>query len=133
MKLDVQTKETREWREDACYPSEPLFVATPGATDEDDGTITRVEPITEPKTLTNHLQTSTYNPCLHRTRPLSPPPSPPPGVLLSVVVKPGADRPGSLLVLDARTLTQVARAEVGANIPVTLHGTFNPAPQPSQR
>ncbi|TNM88141.1 hypothetical protein fugu_006362 [Takifugu bimaculatus] len=90
MKLNVQTKEMREWREEECYPSEPLFVATPGATDEDDG------------------------------------------VLLSVVVKPGADRPGSLLVLDAKTLTEVGRAEVSVNIPVTLHGTYTPAPQPSQ-
>lgn len=41
MKLNVQTKETREWWEEECYPSEPLFVPTPGATDEDDGTIRR--------------------------------------------------------------------------------------------
>lgn len=39
MKLNVQTKETLEWREESSYPSEPLFVATPGATDEDDGKI----------------------------------------------------------------------------------------------
>lgn len=48
------------------------------------------------------------------------------GVLLSVVVKPGAERPGFLLVLDAKTLTELARAEVSVNIPVTLHGMFNP-------
>lgn len=44
MKLNVQTKETQEWWEEECYPSEPLFVATPGATDEDDGTITSWRP-----------------------------------------------------------------------------------------
>lgn len=41
MKLNVQTKETQEWREEESYPSEPLFVPTPGATDEDDGTTRR--------------------------------------------------------------------------------------------
>lgn len=43
-----------------------------------------------------------------------------------MVVKPGADRPGFLLVLDAKTLSELARAEVSVNIPVTLHGMFNP-------
>lgn len=38
MKLNVQTKETQVWQEGQCFPSEPLFVPTPGATDEDDGT-----------------------------------------------------------------------------------------------
>lgn len=48
------------------------------------------------------------------------------GVLLSIVVKPGADRPGCLLVLDAAKLTELARAEVNAIIPVTLHGMYKP-------
>ncbi|XP_034035342.1 retinal Mueller cells isomerohydrolase-like isoform X2 [Thalassophryne amazonica] len=82
VKLNVQTKQMWVWQEDECYPSEPLFVPTPGATEEDDG------------------------------------------VLLSIVVKPGAERPSSLLVLDARKLTEVARAEVNAIIPLTLHGSF---------
>lgn len=38
VKLNVQTGETRLWLEEDCYPSEPLFVPTPGATEEDDGT-----------------------------------------------------------------------------------------------
>uniref|UniRef100_A0A672YTQ2 Retinal Mueller cells isomerohydrolase-like n=1 Tax=Sphaeramia orbicularis TaxID=375764 RepID=A0A672YTQ2_9TELE len=84
VKLNVNTKETWVWQEEECYPSEPLFVPTPGATDEDDG------------------------------------------VLLSIVVKPGADRPGFLLVLDAMKLTEIARAEVDTIIPVTLHGTYKP-------
>ncbi|XP_078114526.1 retinal Mueller cells isomerohydrolase-like isoform X1 [Sander vitreus] len=84
VKLNVQTKQTWVWQEEECYPSEPLFVPTPGATEEDDG------------------------------------------VLLSIVVKPGAERPGFLLVLDAMTLTELARAEVNTIIPVTLHGTYKP-------
>lgn len=84
VKLNVQTKETLMWQEEDCYPSEPLFVPTPGATEEDDG------------------------------------------VLLSIVVKPGAERPGFLLVLDAVKLTELARAEVNIIIPVTLHGLYKP-------
>uniref|UniRef100_A0AAQ4RLS3 Retinoid isomerohydrolase RPE65 n=1 Tax=Gasterosteus aculeatus aculeatus TaxID=481459 RepID=A0AAQ4RLS3_GASAC len=84
VKLNVQTKETWVWQEDECYPSEPLFVPTPAATEEDDG------------------------------------------VLLSIVVKPGAERPSFLLVLDAVKLTELARAEVNTIIPVTLHGTYKP-------
>uniref|UniRef100_A0A8C9YM27 Retinoid isomerohydrolase RPE65 b n=1 Tax=Sander lucioperca TaxID=283035 RepID=A0A8C9YM27_SANLU len=84
VKLNVQTKQTWVWQEEECYPSEPLFVPTPGATEEDDG------------------------------------------VLLSIVVKPGAERPGFLLVLDATTLTELARAEVNTIIPVTLHGMYKP-------
>uniref|UniRef100_A0A1A7WSJ8 Retinal pigment epithelium-specific protein 65kDa n=1 Tax=Iconisemion striatum TaxID=60296 RepID=A0A1A7WSJ8_9TELE len=86
VKLNVQTKETRVWQEEDCYPSEPLFVPTPGATKEDEG------------------------------------------VLLSIVVKPGAERPGFLLVLDAVELKELARAEVNTIIPVTLHGMFKPKP-----
>lgn len=46
------------------------------------------------------------------------------GILLSIVVKPGAERPGFLLLLDAATLTEVARAEVDTVFPVTLHGMY---------
>lgn len=48
------------------------------------------------------------------------------GVLLSIVVKPGAERPGFLLVLDAMKLTELARAKVNAIIPVTFHGIYKP-------
>uniref|UniRef100_A0A3Q2EBH3 Retinoid isomerohydrolase RPE65 b n=1 Tax=Cyprinodon variegatus TaxID=28743 RepID=A0A3Q2EBH3_CYPVA len=88
VKLDVQTKEQWVWQEEDCYPSEPLFVPTPGATKEDDG------------------------------------------VLLSIVVKPGAERPGFLLILDAMKLTELARAEVNTIIPVTFHGMYKPPPSP---
>uniref|UniRef100_A0AAV2KRC8 Uncharacterized protein n=1 Tax=Knipowitschia caucasica TaxID=637954 RepID=A0AAV2KRC8_KNICA len=84
MKLNVQTKQTWVWQEEDCYPSEPVFVASPEATEEDDG------------------------------------------LLLSIVVKPGADRPGALLILNATDLTEVARAEVDVIIPVTLHGMYKP-------
>lgn len=38
-KLDIVTRKHLEWRQDNCYPSEPVFVASPGAVEEDDGVI----------------------------------------------------------------------------------------------
>ncbi|XP_018582330.2 retinal Mueller cells isomerohydrolase-like isoform X2 [Scleropages formosus] len=82
-KLNVKTKEIWVWQEPDSYPSEPLFVQTPGRLEEDDG------------------------------------------VLLSIVVSPGAaQRPGYLLILNARDLTEIARAEVEVTFPVTFHGIY---------
>ncbi|XP_026098686.1 retinal Mueller cells isomerohydrolase isoform X2 [Carassius auratus] len=38
-KLNVKSKETWIWQEPDAYPSEPLFVQSPEATDEDDGVL----------------------------------------------------------------------------------------------
>lgn len=35
--IDVVTKRAKNWHEDGAVPSEPFFVARPGATEEDDG------------------------------------------------------------------------------------------------
>ncbi|KAG9350879.1 hypothetical protein JZ751_024768 [Albula glossodonta] len=84
-KLNVKTKETWVWQEPDSYPSEPLFIQTPGGEDEDDG------------------------------------------VLLTIVVNPGAaQRPGYLLILNAKDLSEIARAEVEVIIPVTFHGMYKP-------
>uniref|UniRef100_A0AAX7SLR5 Retinoid isomerohydrolase n=1 Tax=Astatotilapia calliptera TaxID=8154 RepID=A0AAX7SLR5_ASTCA len=83
-KLNVKTKETWVWQEPDSYPSEPLFVQTPDAVDEDDG------------------------------------------VLLTIVAAPGAQRPAYLLILNAKDLSEVARAEVECTIPVTFHGMYKP-------
>ena len=37
MRLDIKTKQTKFWEEEDCIPSEPVFVARPGGTEEDDG------------------------------------------------------------------------------------------------
>ncbi len=42
LKVDVREGDTRVWREDGCYPGEPVFVAAPGAETEDDGAILSV-------------------------------------------------------------------------------------------
>ncbi|KAG0208452.1 hypothetical protein BGX28_000590 [Mortierella sp. GBA30] len=73
------------WIQDQCTPSEPVFVATPGATEEDDG------------------------------------------VLLSIVLD-GRRRTGFLLILNAQTLEEIARAEMpkGKIAPHNFHGIFIP-------
>lgn len=78
-KLDTRRGELRHWDERGAYPGEPVFVARPGATREDDG------------------------------------------VLLSVVFDARA-RTSYLLVLDARDLSEVARASVPHHIPFGFHG-----------
>lgn len=50
-KVNVETKEMREWQEAGCCPGEPVFVPTPGGIDEDDGVILAV-------VLDNHQHTS---------------------------------------------------------------------------
>nr|A8Y9I2.1 RecName: Full=Carotenoid isomerooxygenase; AltName: Full=Beta-carotene 15,15'-monooxygenase and retinoid isomerase; AltName: Full=Beta-carotene dioxygenase and retinoid isomerase; AltName: Full=Neither inactivation nor afterpotential mutant B [Galleria mellonella]CAO85888.1 neither inactivation nor afterpotential B [Galleria mellonella] len=39
IKVDTKTGETKTWCDTNCYPSEPIFVPAPGATEEDDGVI----------------------------------------------------------------------------------------------
>ena len=81
VKLDVERRTSIEWHEGGCYPGEPVFVAAPEATDEDDG------------------------------------------VLLSIVLD-GRRGASFLLVLDAATLSELARAEVPHHIPFGFHGQF---------
>ncbi|XP_075904663.1 beta,beta-carotene 15,15'-dioxygenase [Nelusetta ayraudi] len=86
-KVDVVTRKHCEWRQEACFPSEPVFVASPGAVEEDDG------------------------------------------VILSSVISPDPNVSPFLLVLDARTFTEIARASIPASVHQDLHGLFIPAPQ----
>lgn len=37
VKVNTETGDSRTWREPNCYPGEPIFVARPGASTEDDG------------------------------------------------------------------------------------------------
>uniref|UniRef100_A0AAQ6IU92 Beta-carotene 15, 15-dioxygenase 2, like n=1 Tax=Anabas testudineus TaxID=64144 RepID=A0AAQ6IU92_ANATE len=83
LKMDVHTKELKVWRYPGLYPSEPVFVASPKATEEDDG------------------------------------------VVLSVIITPREEKRTFLLVLDAKTFTELGRAEVPVNIPTGTHGVFN--------
>jgi beta,beta-carotene 9',10'-dioxygenase len=81
VKADVVERTSTIWSEDGCFPGEPVFVAAPDATSEDDG------------------------------------------VLLSVVLD-GRQANSFLLVLDARSLDELARAKVPHQIPHGFHGNF---------
>ncbi|XP_069597554.1 carotenoid-cleaving dioxygenase, mitochondrial isoform X2 [Ranitomeya imitator] len=39
LKMDVETKKAKVWKEDGYYPSEPIFVPCPNSVEEDDGVI----------------------------------------------------------------------------------------------
>jgi beta,beta-carotene 9',10'-dioxygenase len=81
VKLDLQNNTTSVWYEDGCYPGEPVFVARPGAADEDEG------------------------------------------VILSVVLD--AKKAASfLLILDAPSFRELARAKVSHHIPFGFHGNY---------
>ena len=41
-KVNVDTKEVTNWSEEHCFPSEPVFIAAPNATEEDDGIVLSV-------------------------------------------------------------------------------------------
>nr|XP_040025876.1 beta-carotene oxygenase 1, like isoform X2 [Gasterosteus aculeatus aculeatus] len=85
-KFDIVTREHVEWRQENCFPSEPVFVASPGAVEEDDG------------------------------------------VILSSVISPDPNISPFMLVLDARSLEEVARASIPAPVHMDLHGHFIAAP-----
>ena len=81
VKVGVRDRSRSEWREDGCYPGEPIFVREPG-TDAEDA-----------------------------------------GVVLSVVLDAAAG--GSfLLVLDAGSFEEIARAEAPHHIPFGFHGQY---------
>jgi carotenoid cleavage dioxygenase-like enzyme len=80
-KVDLASGDVETWSEDGCFPGEPVYVPSPGASVEDDG------------------------------------------VILSVVL----DAPGGasfLLVLDASTFEERARARVPHRIPFGFHGQY---------
>lgn len=82
IKLDVEAGQTLSWFEADCYPGEPVFVAAPNPTGEDDG------------------------------------------VVLSVVLD-ASSAQSFMLVLDAATFTELARARVPHAIPFGFHGRFS--------
>ncbi|MDY7083096.1 MAG: carotenoid oxygenase family protein, partial [Halobacteria archaeon] len=81
VKVDVKQGDSQVWSEEATYPGEPVFVASPDAESEDDG------------------------------------------VILSVVLD-SQNEKSFLLVLDASTFDELARAEAPHAIPFGFHGSF---------
>ncbi|XP_074520250.1 beta,beta-carotene 15,15'-dioxygenase [Halichoeres trimaculatus] len=84
-KFDILTRTHLLWEQENCFPSEPVFVASPGAVEEDDG------------------------------------------LILSSVISPDPKVSPFMLVLDARTMEEVARATIPASVHMDLHGHFIPA------
>ena len=82
-KVNVDTKESYTWSEEGTYPSEPIFVETPDAKEEDDG------------------------------------------VVLSMITGLG-EKKSFLLILDAKTFEEIARAEVCYKFAPQAHGEFWP-------
>mmetsp|Transcript_50137 Transcript_50137/g.83263 ORF Transcript_50137/g.83263 Transcript_50137/m.83263 type:complete len:121 (-) Transcript_50137:40-402(-) len=84
VKVDLQNGgASTEWYKRHHFPSEPIFVPRPGATDEDDG------------------------------------------VLLSVVLD-GVAEMSYLLIIDAKTMTTLAKAYTPSTMPCDVHGQFFP-------
>ncbi len=81
IKIDVTNGKSIKWKEKNCSASEPIFVAHPQATTEDDG------------------------------------------VIISVILNFHEQR-SFLLILDAKTFTEIGRATVPHHIPFNLHGAF---------
>ncbi|XP_018594383.1 beta,beta-carotene 15,15'-dioxygenase [Scleropages formosus] len=81
-KFDTETKKMVHWEEQGCWPSEPVFVANPNATEEDDG------------------------------------------VVLATVISMDSQKSDFLLVLEAKTFTEIARASVNAQLHMDMHGYF---------
>jgi carotenoid cleavage dioxygenase-like enzyme len=80
VRADLERRSSTVWKQDGCFPGEPVFVAAPTPEHEDEG------------------------------------------VLLSVVLGPKGN--SFLLVLDASSLSELARAEVPHHIPFGFHGQF---------
>ena len=83
VKVDVLGREAKTWHEPDCYPSEPVFIASPASDAEDEG------------------------------------------VVISSVVG-TREKKSFLLILDAASFREIARATVPCPTAHSLHGMFRP-------
>ena len=81
VKADLETGQSQQWSEERCFPGEPVFVAMPNASGEDQG------------------------------------------IILSVVLDVNGQK-SFLLVLEAHSFKELARAQVPQHIPFGFHGQF---------
>ena len=81
VKINISNNTYETWREENCYPGEPVFIPSPNSSSEDDG------------------------------------------VIMSVILN--SEKNNSfLLILDAKSFKEIARAEVPHHIPFGFHGQF---------
>lgn len=101
MKCDTRTRSVKSWHEAGGYACEPLFVARPKA---ESGVRTATRDDDDDDDGEDD------------------------GVLLSLVISESDEQKGFLLVLDARTMKEVARADfaVPSVLTPSFHGAFLP-------
>lgn len=104
------------WERAGLYPSEPIFVPSPNAEEEDDGVILSVV-ITPNKVGRSPFVLKRLNPTgtIRNNKP----------IVFSLFGCCSKDKSTFLLVLDAKTFEELGRAAVPVNIPYGFHGTFN--------
>ena len=103
VKVDVTgATPTLTWHRDGCYCGEPIFVASPGATAEDDGVVLSLVLDTTGKTVASSTRGPQHTSADPTTQPVS-----------------------FLLVVNATTFDQIALAPLsflGAPVPMGFHG-----------
>ncbi|RRT69287.1 hypothetical protein B296_00001818 [Ensete ventricosum] len=112
-KIDLVERKAKNWYEDGAVPSEPFFVARPGATEEDDGKL-RLPFLCCP---TSHCVLRVDEIQAHSFRIF-------PGVVISIVSDKNGE--GYALVLDGVTFEEIARAKFPYGLPYGLHGCWVP-------
>ncbi|KAH0619516.1 hypothetical protein JD844_000200 [Phrynosoma platyrhinos] len=96
VKFDILTKKRIHWEEEHCWPAEPIFVPSPNTKEEDDGR--------------RHDSSVTGEA----------------GIILSAIVTSEPEKLPFLLILDAKTFKEIARATVNVELHLDLHGCFIP-------
>lgn len=82
-KIDIKQYRMQRWYQPDCYPAQPIFVASPDRTSEDDG------------------------------------------ILLNLLYN-QSEKTSILLLLDGKTMKEVARVILDTPLPYPLHGIFIP-------
>lgn len=126
VQIDLAEKKAKNWCDEGSIPSEPFFVARPGATEEDDGETNSVLynlhifdtilpvyeflEITYGRILLDH-HTKIVN--MFQT-----------GVVISIISDKNGE--GYALLLDGSTFEEIARAKFPYGLPYGLHGCWVP-------
>lgn len=116
-KFDLVTRKHVEWSEENCFPSEPVFVASPGAVEEDDGEASLMFDIKTSSLNGSFIPVLVLTDCILLLL----------GVILSSIISPEANISPFMLVLDAKTFKEIARANIPTSVHMDLHGHFIPA------
>ena len=117
VRIDVTTGEARSWHQEGCFPGGPVFVPRPRGAARHVDASRGEEPEQE---RSGQPRSESERPDAERTVADTPEDD---GVLLSVVLD-AANATSFLLVLDAATMQEEARAMVPCALPLGFHGEF---------